>query len=72
MTIRSVPRSRDNIVLLWIKLRCAGKNAAEIGRMSCHSTENVWATIERIKKDDIEQSPAHGDDPDEIRKAYWP
>lgn len=40
--------------------------------MSCHSTENVWATIERIKKDDIEQSPAHGDDPDEIRKAYWP
>lgn len=71
MGIRSVPRPRDNIVLLWIKLRCAGKTCAEIGRLSGSSTENVWATIERVKADDLAQSPAHGDDPEEIGKAYW-
>lgn len=71
MNIRFVPRSRDNIVLLWIKLRCAGKTAAEIGRISHMSTENVWATIERIKVEDIASAIEYGEDPEAVRKAYW-
>lgn len=71
MRIKHVPRSRDNIVLLWIKLRCAGKTASEIGRLSNMSTENVWATIERIKRDDIAAAIKNGEDPETVRKAYW-
>ena len=66
MTVRHIPRARDDEVLAWINLRCAGHSTTKIGRMFGKAGAVVTQTTNNVKLADIAESGEA-----DAAKAYW-
>lgn len=56
MMIISIPRERDNEILLMLRLRTLGHSTREIGDFLGKSHENVRVTTNTIKASDLHES----------------
>lgn len=66
--MRHFPRSEDEAVLGWVKLRRRGKSCIAIGAAYRTPDTVIRAATDAVKRNDMN----HGSDsPAEIRKGYW-
>jgi hypothetical protein len=67
LMIRSIPRERDDQLLLWLQARLRGISCSQIARIRGVAPETVQITIKKIKDADPRES---GDDPAEVLRHY--
>jgi hypothetical protein len=65
--IRSVPRERDDRLLLWLAARLQGVSCGQIARIRGVAPETIQVTIKKVKDADLAES---GEDPAEVLKWY--
>ena len=67
LMIRSVPRERDDQLLLWLQARLRGISCSQIARIRGVAPETFQITIKKIKDADLRES---GEDPAEVLRGY--
>ncbi len=63
--VRDVPRSRDDEVLRWVRLRSIGFSTVEIAKRAKASAGYIVSTTNKVRDCDERES---GED---ISSAYW-
>jgi hypothetical protein len=67
LIIRSIPRERDDQLLLWLQARLRGISCSQIARIRGVAPETVQITIKKIKDAGLRES---GENPVEVLKWY--
>lgn len=66
--VKDVPRERDEVVLIWIKLRKTGWSPQKIASRTGEQASVIDMATRRVMNADIEES---GENPQRVRNAYW-